>query len=68
MYKVETLSGIFAIKLLNADVIKSEYGVANHILAETISEITKESHLKPRILQWKTLLSRQKIIWMYARD
>ena len=34
MYKVETSSGIFAIKLLNSDVIKSEYGVSNHILAE----------------------------------
>ena len=43
MYKVETSSGIFAIKLLNSDVIKSEYGVSNHILAETISEIAKEN-------------------------
>ena len=43
MYKVETSSGIFAIKLLNPDIIKSEYGVANHILAETISEIAKEN-------------------------
>ncbi len=42
MYKVETSSSIFAIKLLNPDIIKSEYGVANHILAETISEIAKE--------------------------
>lgn len=39
MYKVTTDNGIFAIKLLNPEVMKREYAKDNHIFAETISNI-----------------------------
>lgn len=46
MYKVKTTNGIFAVKLLNPDVIKRENGIHNHTIAEKIANIAKENGVK----------------------
>ena len=43
MYKVITDNGIYAIKLLNPEVMKRENAKDNHIFAETISNIAKDN-------------------------
>ncbi len=45
MYKVTTDNGIFAIKLLNPEVMKRENAKDNHIFAETISNIAKDNEV-----------------------
>ncbi len=43
MYKVETTTGIYAIKLLNSEVMTRENARDNHIFAENVSNIAKNS-------------------------
>ena len=45
MYKVNTTSGIYAIKHLNPEVMKRENARKNHILAEKIANIAKENNI-----------------------
>ena len=45
MYKVNTTSGIYAVKHLNPEVMKRKNAKENHILAEKIANIAKENHI-----------------------
>ena len=58
MYKVQTDRGIFAIKLLNPEVMKRENTKQNHIFAETVSNIAKDNNvscLPAKIIDGKIL-------------
>ena len=46
MYKVVTTNGIFAIKLLNPEVMKRKNAKNNHIFAETFSHLAKNSGVR----------------------
>lgn len=46
MYKVKTDKGIFAIKLLNPEVMKRKNAIHNHTFAEKIANISKEKGVK----------------------
>ena len=46
MYKVETDSGIYAVKHLNPEVMKRKDAKNNHIVAECIANISKDNGLK----------------------
>lgn len=43
MYKVKTDKGLYAIKLLNSEVMKRKDAKDNHIFAEKVSSIAKEN-------------------------
>lgn len=43
MFKVETNKGIYAIKMLNQEVMKRETSYSNFVLSETISNLAKEN-------------------------
>ena len=43
MYKVKTVNGTYAIKLLNPEVMKRDNAKSNHIFAETVSNIAKDN-------------------------
>ncbi len=45
MYKVNTTSGIYAVKHLNSEVMKRKDAKKNHILAEKIANIAKENNI-----------------------
>ena len=45
MYKVNTTTGLYAIKHLNPEVMKREHAKANHILAEKIANIAKNNNI-----------------------
>ena len=45
MYKVNTTSGIYAVKHLNPEVMKRKNAKENHILAEKIANIAKENNI-----------------------
>lgn len=45
MYKVNTTSGIYAVKHLNSEVMKRKNAQKNHILAEKIANIAKENNI-----------------------
>ena len=44
-YKIQTDKEIFAIKLLNPEVMKRENATRNHIFAETVSNIAKDNNV-----------------------
>ena len=45
MYKIKTISGIYAVKHLNPEVMKRKNAKENHILAERIANIAKENNI-----------------------
>ena len=45
MYKVNTTTGIYAIKHLNPEVMKRKNAIKNHILAEKIANIAKSNNI-----------------------
>lgn len=58
MYKVETSSGTYAIKLLNPEVMKRSTAMNNHIVAEKVANIAKQNGVKclpAKIINNKTI-------------
>lgn len=58
MYKVETNSGTYAIKMLNPEVMKRSTAMNNHIVAEKVANIAKQNGVKclpAKIINNKTI-------------
>lgn len=58
IYKVETANGIYAIKMLNPEVMKRSTAMNNHIVAEKVANIAKQNGVKclpAKIINNKTI-------------
>lgn len=58
MYKVETSSGTYAIKMLNPEVMKRSTAMNNHMVAEKVANIAKQNGVKclpAKIINNKTI-------------